>query len=86
MLQNATSSSKEQQLAWEFLSDSPTVRMFEMRINPIPSELMSRPLGGRHAMTQEGSAISDRAYFQQRLNEERTAALNGYGAQGSAGS
>lgn len=37
MFQNPTSS-KEQQLAREFLRDSPTVRLFEMRIGPsVPS-------------------------------------------------
>ncbi len=64
--------SREQQLAWEFLRDSPTVGILEMKMPGLAAE---------RGLPRTPSAQAEAAYFRRRLNDERGAARAAAGAK-----
>ena len=74
--------SREQELAWELLRDSPAVRMLAMTAGGVPAEL-SRLLS-RHVQAERSpgrTAESDRDYHRRRSVEERAAARKAAGPE-----
>jgi hypothetical protein len=77
-----TQRSREQELAWELLRDSPAVRMLAMTAGGVPAEL-SRLLS-RHVQAGPSpgrTAESDRDYHRRRSVEERAAARKAAGPE-----
>ena len=77
-----TDRSREQQLAWELLRDSPAVRMLAMTAGGLPAELSrllySRVQGGP---SPGHTAESDRNYYRRRSVEELAAARKAAGPE-----